>query len=176
MLAGTKYTTRHNKICKYIHWCILKDISANKTKNWFEHVPEKSMDYEDLTITYDLPMITDTHTPANRPDIVIHDRKQKTAFLIDVSVPIDINVVKKTAEKHSKYRDLEIELQKCWGLKRIETIPIIIGALESVLTGHQKYIRKISTSANFGIIQKTALLGTAHILRNFLSKSSEKID
>ena len=134
------------------------------------------MDHKDFTIMYDLPMITDTHTPANRPDIVIHDRVKKTAFLIDVSVPIDTNIVKKTAEKHSKYRDLEIELQKCWGLKQIETIPIIIGALGTVLTGHQKYLRKISPSASFGIIQKTALLGTAHILRNFLSKSSENID
>ena len=117
-------------------------------------------------------MITDSHTPANRPDIVIHDRTKKEALLIDISVPVDANIVKKTAEKHTKYRDLEIELQKCWGLTKIETVPIVLGALGTVCTGHHKYLRKISPKANFGIIQKTALLGTAHILRNFLGKSS----
>ena len=117
-------------------------------------------------------MITANPTPANRPDIIIHDRTNQNAILIDVAVPVDNNVIKKTAKKHTKYRDLEIELQKCWGLKKIETVPIVIGALGTVCTGHHKYLKKVSPKTNFGIIQKTALLGTAHILRNFLGKSS----
>ena len=172
MMAGTKYTARHDKICTYVHWCALKERGFKTCDQWYAHVPERSVEHENIVVMWDLPMITDTHTPANRPDIVIHDRTKKEALLIDISVPVDTNIVQKTAEKHTKYRDLEIELQKCWALKKIETIPIVLGALGTVCTGHHKYLRKISPQANFGIIQKTALLGTAHILRNFLGKSS----
>ena len=74
-------------------------------------------------------MITNNHTPKNRPDTEIYDRTEKKFLLIEIFVPIDTNIVNKTAEKHTKYRNLEIELHKCWGLKKIETIPTVLGAL-----------------------------------------------
>ena len=44
---------------------------------------------------WDFSLITDKRIPANRPDITIHDRKTRTTTRIDVSVPIDTNIVKK---------------------------------------------------------------------------------
>ena len=114
----------------------------------------------------------DTEYTSIRPDITVHDRKNRKATLINVSVPIDNNIVRKTAEKHVKYRDIEIEIQKCWGLKEIKTVPIVIGALGSVLTGHTEYLKSVSEIANFNVIQKTALLGTANILRSVLGTKS----
>ena len=121
---------------------------------------------------WDFTLITDKKIPANRPDITIHDRKNRKATLIDVSVPIDNNFVRKTAEKYVKYRDLEIEIKKCWGLKEITTVPIVIGALGSVLTGHAKYPKSVSEIVNFNVIQKTALLGNANILRSIIGTKS----
>ena len=103
------------------------------------------------------------------PDITIHDRKNKYATFIDISIPNDVNVIKKTAEKLVKYRDLEIEVQKCWGLRKVKTVPIIIGALGSVCTGQKQYLKELTKKIDFKILQKTALLGTANILRNVLS-------
>ena len=40
-------------------------------------------------------MMTDNHTPENRLDIIIHDRTEKKTLLIEISVPIDNNLVKK---------------------------------------------------------------------------------
>jgi hypothetical protein len=34
MLAGTKYTKRHNKFCQYLHWCILQDFHIPVNPNW----------------------------------------------------------------------------------------------------------------------------------------------
>ena len=42
-----------------------------------------------LTVIYELPIIKDTQTPANRPDIVIHNIDKNTAILIDISAPVD---------------------------------------------------------------------------------------
>jgi hypothetical protein len=44
---------------------------------------------------------------ANRPDIIIKNKKEKTCILIDVGVPADRNV----AEKKLKYKSLCIEIQ-----------------------------------------------------------------
>ena len=90
-------------------------------------------------------------------------------MIIDVAIPVCQNIVKKEAEKISKYRDLEIELKKCWELKRVQTIPIVVGALGSVTESIGTYLEKVSKNISFNIIQRTALLGTAHILRNFLT-------
>ena len=55
---------------------------------------------------------------------------------MDFSVPYDMNIVLKTAEKLVKYKDLEIEIQKCWNLKEISTVPVVVGALGTVSTDH----------------------------------------
>ena len=118
---------------------------------------------------WDMFLITDKKVKHNRPDIVIHDTKKKECIFVDVAIPVCYNVVSKEAEKITKYRDLEIEVQKCWNLNKIRTIPIVIGALGSVCRGISDYIEIISPNAKFDIMQRTALLGTAHILRNFLT-------
>ena len=59
---------------------------------------------------------------AIRPNIVIHDRESKTRMLIDDSVPNDKIIALKEAEKISKYKDLEIEINWMWNVK-------IVGAL-----------------------------------------------
>merc|ERR1712045_552932 len=99
----------------------------------------------------------------------IHDRKNRKAILIDFSVPYDMNIVKKTAEKITKYRDLEIEIKKCWKLNNVITVPIIVGALGTVSTDPLKYLKIISKNLNPNIVQKTALLGMANILRSVIS-------
>ena len=45
-----------------------------------------------------------------------------------MAVPSDRNTSVKVTEKLSKYKDLEIETSRMWGM-RTETIPVIIGAL-----------------------------------------------
>jgi hypothetical protein len=42
---------------------------------------------------------TDREVTANRPDIIIKNKKEKTCTLIDVAIPADRNVVQKEAEK-----------------------------------------------------------------------------
>ena len=101
--------------------------------------------------------------------MIIHDRGKREATIIDFSVPCDLNVTKKTAEKLIKYRDLEVELKKCWNLKKTITVPVIIGALGTVSSDHDFYLRTLSKRINADIVQKTALLGTANILRTVLS-------
>lgn len=169
MLTGTQYTYRHNQVAKYVHWVVLKDRGVNVSESWIKHEPKDTVTVGEDIILWDVSIITDKKVMCNRPDITIHDTKNRTCLFIDVSVPVCRNVVRKEAEKIVKYRNLEIEIQKCWDLKTVRTIPVVIGALGTVCNGISEYLKAISPNIEFGIVQKTALLGTAHILRNFLT-------
>ena len=171
-LAGTKYMKRHDKVGTYIHWNLLKDRGIEVCKDWFKHVPEKTVECGETIIMWDYPITTDKKVCANRPDITIHFKKERKVQFVDFSVPYDTNIVNKTAEKLMKYRDLEIEVQKCWDLKEISTVPVIVGALGTVSTDFKQYLKILSKNINPNIVQKTALLGTANILRSVLSMNN----
>ena len=70
---------------------------------------------------------TDREVTANRPDIIIKNKKGKTCTLIDVAIPADRNVVQKEEEKKLKYKNLCLETQRMCNLK-CTIIPVIIGA------------------------------------------------
>jgi hypothetical protein len=88
-------------------------------------------------------------------------------MLIDVAVPEDRNVIQKGAEKILKYKDLTIETQRMWNVKT-GVIPVIIGATGTVSKSFRKYVSTIPGNHGVKELQKTAILGTAHILRKVL--------
>ena len=87
---------------------------------------------------------------------------------IDVAISGDRNVIKKEAEKILKYKDLTIEIQSMWKVKA-RVLPVIIGATGTISKSFRKYIRIIHGNHEVRELQKTAILGTAHILRKVLT-------
>jgi hypothetical protein len=88
-------------------------------------------------------------------------------MLIDVAISGDRNVIKKEAEKILKYKDLTIEIQRMWNVKTKVT-PVIIGATGTISKSLRKYLSSIPGKHGIKELQKTAILGTAHILRKVL--------
>jgi hypothetical protein len=64
---------------------------------------------------------------ANRSDIIVKNKKDRTCLLVDVAIPSDRNVIQKEAEKKLKYKNLSIEIQGMWNMKCF-VIPVITGA------------------------------------------------
>jgi hypothetical protein len=62
-----------------------------------------------------------------------------------------------------KYKDLTIEIQRVEFKTRV--IPIIIGATGTISKSFRKYVSTIPRNHDVRELQKTAILGTAHILR-----------
>ena len=79
---------------------------------------------------------------ANRPDIVIKHKQNKTFQLIDMSVPSDSNNSAKVFSKLSKDNDLEIEITNMWKMKT-KAIPVTVGALGMIKKETQKYVNEI---------------------------------
>jgi hypothetical protein len=104
----------------------------------------------------------------NKPDIIIRDNEKGTCMLIDVAISRDRNVIKKEAEKILKYKDLTIEIQRMWNVKT-RVIPVIIGGNGTISKSFRKYVSNITANHEVRELQKTAILGTAHILRKVLT-------
>jgi len=88
-------------------------------------------------------------------------------MLIDVTISGDRNVIKKEAEKILKYKDLTIEIQRMWNVKT-KVMPVIIGGTGTISNSFRKYVSNMPGKHDVKELQKTATLGTAHILRKVL--------
>jgi hypothetical protein len=84
-----------------------------------------------------------------------------------VAIPADRNVVQKEAEKKLKYNSLCIEIQRMWNLK-CTIIPIVIGANGIVTSSLKKNMEAVPGKHSIDLLQKTAILGTSHIIRKVL--------
>ena len=60
-----------------------------------------------------------------------------------------------------------IEIQRMWNVKT-KVIPVIIGATEAISKTFRKYVSNVPGNHEVKELQKTAILGTAHILRKVL--------
>jgi len=109
---------------------------------------------------------TDRTIPNNKPDI-IRDNEKGTCVLIDFAISGDRNVIKKEAEKILKYKDLTIEIQRIWNIKT-KVIPVIIEATGTISKSFRKYVGNIPGKHEVKELQKTVILGTAHLLRKVL--------
>ena len=158
-------------MCAQLHFNICKETGVQQDKkHWYEHVP-KSVETNQVgkvTILWNQQVLTDRTIPNNKPDIIIPDNEKGTCMLIDVAISGDRNVIKKEAPKILKYKDLTIEIQRVWKIKT-RVIPVIIGATGTISKSFRKYISNITGNHEVKELQKTAILGTAHILRKVLT-------
>jgi hypothetical protein len=120
-----------------------------------------------VTILWHQHVQTDRTIPNNKPDTIIRDNEKGTCMLIDVPIPGDRNVIKKEAEKTPKYKDLTTEIQRMWNVKTKVT-PAIIGAIGNISKSFRKYLSSVPGQHDIKELQKRAVLGTAHTLREVL--------
>jgi len=157
-------------VCAQLHFniCKGKGVQLDK-KHWYEHVP-KSVETSQggkVTILWNQQLQTDRTIPNNKPDIIIRDNEKGTCMLIDAAISGDRNVIMKEAEKILKYKDLTTEKHPMWN-EKTKVIPAIIGATGTISKSFRKYVSNIPGKHEVKELQKTAILGTAHILRKVL--------
>jgi len=118
-------------------------------------------------LNFSFLIINNNNIPNNKPDFIIRDNEKGTCMLIDVAISGDRNAIKKEAEKILNYKDLTTETQRLWNVKT-KVIPVIIGATGTISESFRKYVSNIPGKHEVKELQKTAILGTAHILRKVL--------
>jgi hypothetical protein len=112
-------------------------------------------------------MQTDREILADWSDIIIKNKKDKICLLMDVAIPLDRNVITEGVRKEikiqkSKYRNsVNVEHEMLchtgnhWGHRNCNKRT-------------KKYLETISGKHSIDSLQKTAVLGTSHIIRKVL--------
>eukprot|EP00957_Ditylum_brightwellii_P170806 13000386-Ditylum_brightwellii.AAC.1 len=106
---------------------------------------------------------------ANHPNLALLDKQRKTTLPIDVTCSMDVNMVAAATTKHKKYGNLEIAMIKQYKFCKIQTVPIVIGALGTSCQNFDTSLVKVSPLACAATIQEEILLGTSHILQHVLT-------
>ena len=75
-------------------------------------MPKPVCEEGDVTVLWNQAVHTDREVTANRPDIILKNKKEKTCTLIDEAISADRNVMQKEAEKKLKYNSLCIQIQR----------------------------------------------------------------
>ena len=85
-----------------------------------------------------------------------------------MAIPGDGRIEEKEMAKISKYLDLKIEIERLWE-KQAFVVPVVIGSLGAIPRDLKKHLRMTGLeSISPNQLQKTVLLGIAHILRKYL--------
>ena len=126
------------------------------------------MESETFKVLWDFTVQCERKIDAKRPDIVFID-KEREVVITDVAIPGDDRVEGKELEKLEKYQLLKDEIAKVWRMRKVIVVPVVIGALGAVSVNFKEYMKRIGVNVRLEVIQKTALLGTAKILRKVLS-------
>jgi hypothetical protein len=88
-LVPSEYTIRYNKVAGYINWTLCKCTGFQVTDKYYENRPESVINVSGIAIMWEVPAVTDRTILANRPDIVLHDKEEKTCLLTDITIPDD---------------------------------------------------------------------------------------
>jgi hypothetical protein len=167
ILAKKEYLMRHDEVCTHLRYPICKALGNETTDKWYTHMPKPVYEEGDVTVLWNQAVNTDREVTANRPDIIIKNKKEKTCILLDVAMPVDKHVVQKQAEMKLKYKSLCIEMQRMWNLK-CTIIPVITGATGIVTRSLRKNLEAIPGRHSIASLQKTDIFGASHIILKVL--------
>ena len=110
------------------------------------------------------------HNTFNRPDIIFMNKKTKNTFLIDIALPNTHNLAKTITDKQKKYQGLANEICAMWKQKEAQVIPLIISSTGVIPKSLSHSLTRLNLHPHTYIqLQKSVVLGTCSIVRNFLN-------
>ena len=117
-------TARHDNVGQHNVEEIVKQENKESTNR---KRPESVTVIGNKEIWWNMPIKTANKVEYNRPDVVIWNRETKVCHLVEISVPLDINISNRQVVKRDKYMPLVSEMQQLYRNYTFQIIPVIIG-------------------------------------------------
>jgi hypothetical protein len=96
--------------------------------------------------------------------------KTKNTFLIDTAVPNTHNLSKTITDKQNKYHELANEMCAVWKQKATQVIPIAISSTGVISKSLSQSLTRLNLHTNtYTQLQKSVILGTCSVVRNYLN-------
>jgi hypothetical protein len=102
---------------------LLKDTQPHYT-----YKPESYLENDNYKLYFDRTVLTDIPIQHNRPDIIILNKQQKQAYLLDIAAPNSHNIIQTYNTKINKYLELSVAMKNLWCLEKNSILPLIISA------------------------------------------------
>ena len=126
-LSSNLYTShRHDQIGRILY----SEIMDTKLKGSPPTVTAK----RNIETWWNKPISTVDKVSHNRPDIVVWGKQTRQCTIIEISAPLDMNVVTKEIKKNDTYMALINELQQMNPEYRFTLVPVIVGCLGTLPT------------------------------------------
>jgi hypothetical protein len=175
VLAQSEYKKRHDIFAKIIHMNLAVKFNLLKnTQPHYSYTPESCLENDSYKLYFDRTILTDIHIKHNRPDIIILNKQQKQAYLLDIAVPNSHNITQTYNTKINKYLELSVAMRNLWCLEKISILPLVISATGLVPQTLFKNLKILDLDNTLVVkIQKGILLYSCHIVRKFLNIDTE---
>jgi hypothetical protein len=132
------------------------------------------LENDSYKLYFDRTVLTDIHIQHNRPDIIILNKQQKQAYLLDIAVPNSHNITQTYNTKINEYLESSVAMRKFWCLKKNSILPLIISAPGIVPQSLFKNLKILDLENTLVVeIQKGILLYSCHIVRKFRNFDTE---
>ena len=138
-----------------------------QTNGTHTHMPKPVYEEGDVTVLWNQAVHTDREVTANRPDITIKNKKRENLRTDRCGNTRRQKCCAKGSGKEDEiqefmYRDTtNVEPE-------ITIIPVVIGATGIVTRSLRKNMEAVPGKHSIDSLQKTAILGTSHIIRKVL--------
>ena len=101
-LAKKEYKRMHDKVlCLNINWALWKNYGVKVCESRYEHKVESVIENDIVKILWDACIQVDRQIEHRRPDIVVMEKNTNKCLIIDVTRPVDNNLIlKKTKNKN----------------------------------------------------------------------------
>jgi len=130
---------------------------------YYKYTPANVLENENFKLYWNRNILTDKTIPFNRHDITFMDKKTKKTILID-------NLAKIITDKQNKFQELANAICAMWKQKAAQVIPIVISSTGVIPKSLSQSLTRLNLHLNTYIhLQKSVILGTCSIVRNFLN-------
>jgi len=98
------------------------------------------------------------------------NKKTKNTFMIDIAVPNTHNLAKTINDKQNKYQELANKICAMWKQNTAQVIPIVMSSTGVIPKSLSQSLKRLDLHPNTYIqMQKSVILGTCSIVRNFVN-------
>jgi len=171
-LAATEYVKRCDGLAKIIHQKLAETVELFEDRSpYYKYTPANVLEKENFKLYWNRSILTDNTVPFNRSDITFTNKITKNTFLIHTAVPVKHNLAKTITDKQNKYQELANEICAMWKQKAAaQVIPTVISSTGVIPKSPSQSLTRLNLHPNTYIqLQKSVILGTCSIARNFLN-------
>jgi hypothetical protein len=166
-LAPTEYVKRHDGLATVIHQKLAEAAELIEDKSPHYKYTPASVNFK---LYWNRSILTDKTVSFNGPDITFMNKKTKNTLLIDIAVLNTHNLVKTITVKQNKYQELANEISAMWKQNAVQVIPIVISSTGVIPKSLAQSLKRLYLHPNTCIqMQKSVILGTCSMVRNFLN-------